>query len=152
MAYRFTMNSRWSRTLFVALLRRDGLRPYRDHRQRLNTVMARVSRSFVADTTAHLSALDHALHEHIDRITEDIITQGNPRDTSAAEEVGGVLEEDRGMRTGAFGPDLGGETVEFVKRRSNKGLQADGGTALVRYSVAEAHVGVVSPPPLNPGR
>lgn len=31
--------------------------------------------------------LDRALHEHLDRITEDIITQGIARDTSEAEEV-----------------------------------------------------------------
>ena len=43
--YRFTLENRWSRKLFVALLRRYGLRPYRYRRQRLTTVMVRVSRS-----------------------------------------------------------------------------------------------------------
>src|SRR5712691_3751447 len=48
--YRFTLNNPWSRKLLVALLRRYGIRPYRYPRQRYTTVMARVSRSFVADT------------------------------------------------------------------------------------------------------
>src|SRR3989442_13125311 len=36
--YRFTLNDTWSRKLFLALLRRYGIRPYRYHRQRHNTV------------------------------------------------------------------------------------------------------------------
>jgi hypothetical protein len=94
--YRFTLDNPWSRKLFVALLRRYSIRPYRYHRQRFNTVMARVSRSFVADTLwPTFTELDRALHEHLDRITEDIITQGISRDTSEAEEVRGGLGEDQ---------------------------------------------------------
>ena len=57
--------------------------------------MARVSRSFVADSLwPAFTELDRALHEHLDRITEDIITQGISRDTSEAEEIQGALEGD----------------------------------------------------------
>jgi hypothetical protein len=94
--YRFPLDNPWSRKLFVALLRRDGMRPYRYHRQRFNTVMARVSRAFVADTLwPTFTELDRALHEHLDRITEDMITQGISRDTSEAEEIRGVLGEEQ---------------------------------------------------------
>ncbi len=42
--YRFCMSDMWSRRMFVALLRRYGLRPYRYRRQRYTTVMVRVSK------------------------------------------------------------------------------------------------------------
>ena len=44
---RFTLADQWSRHLFVALLRRYGIQPYRYPRQRRTTVMARASSSFV---------------------------------------------------------------------------------------------------------
>ena len=45
--YRFSVPDSWSKMLLVALLRRYGIRPYRYHRQRRTTVMARVSKQFV---------------------------------------------------------------------------------------------------------
>lgn len=42
--YRFTMADMWSRRVFVALLRRYGIKPYRFRGQRYTTVMARVSK------------------------------------------------------------------------------------------------------------
>ena len=48
--FRFTLADQWSRHLFVALMRRYGIRPYRYRGQRRTTVMARLSRSFVNDT------------------------------------------------------------------------------------------------------
>lgn len=44
------MPDMWSRRVFVALLRRHGLRPYRYSRQRRTTVMASVSKRFVDET------------------------------------------------------------------------------------------------------
>jgi len=94
--YRFTLDNPWSRRLFVALLRRDGIRPSRYHRQRVKTGMARVSRSVVADTLwPPCTALDQALHAHLDRLTADMITQGISRDTSEGEEVRGVMRADQ---------------------------------------------------------
>ena len=91
--YRFALANAWSRTLFVALLRRYGVRPYRYQRQRHTTVMARVSRSFVDETLwPEFVALDAALTEHLDRVTEAIIAEAIAGDTSEAEEVLGVLE------------------------------------------------------------
>ncbi|HKF58162.1 MAG TPA: hypothetical protein VKJ45_22150 [Blastocatellia bacterium] len=48
--YHFSLNDQWSRRLFVALLRRYGIAPYRYSGQRRTTVMARVSKAFVNDT------------------------------------------------------------------------------------------------------
>ncbi len=48
--YRFSMTDMWSRKVFVALLRRYRIKPYRYSRQRYTTVMARVSERFVDET------------------------------------------------------------------------------------------------------
>src|SRR5436309_1965380 len=48
--FKFTMQDMWSRKLFVALLRRYGISPYRYTGQRHTTVMAKVSKAFVHET------------------------------------------------------------------------------------------------------
>ncbi|MEB3202621.1 MAG: hypothetical protein VKK05_07400, partial [Synechococcus sp.] len=48
--FRFSLADQWSRHLFVALLRRYGIHPYRYRGQRRTTVMARLSRAFVNET------------------------------------------------------------------------------------------------------
>ncbi|HEU4887401.1 MAG TPA: hypothetical protein VFV49_05900, partial [Thermoanaerobaculia bacterium] len=86
--YRFAMDNPWSRKIFVALLRRYGIEPYRYSRQRRNTVMARVPRSFVQQTLMpEFQAMNQALFEHLERITDDIISQEISNDTSEAREV-----------------------------------------------------------------
>ncbi len=45
--HKFRLNDIWQRQVFVALLRRYGIRPYRYSGQRHTTVMARVPRRFV---------------------------------------------------------------------------------------------------------
>ena len=89
--FRFTLNNTWSRRLFVSLLRRYGLRPYRYSRQRHTTVMVRVSRGFVDETLwPEFQALDEALREHLDRQTETIIQEAVDADGSEAEEVADI--------------------------------------------------------------
>lgn len=86
--YRFTFESQWSRRLFVALLRRYGIEPYRYYRQRYTTVMARVPKSFVDETLwPEYLALNDALQEHLDAVATEIISQAVSRDTSEAREV-----------------------------------------------------------------
>ena len=86
--FRFTMDNRWSRKIFVALLRRYGIAPYRYSRQRRNTVMARVPRSFVDQTLMpEFEAMNRALTDHLERITDDIISQEISHDTSEARGV-----------------------------------------------------------------
>ena len=43
--FRFSMTDAWSRSLFIAVLRRHGLRPYRYHGQRRTTVMVKDRKS-----------------------------------------------------------------------------------------------------------
>ncbi len=74
--YRFTLSSMWAKRLFVALLRRYDIRPYRYKRQRHTTVMARVSESFVDDTLwPEFVELNKALHAHLDEITNRVIRE-----------------------------------------------------------------------------
>jgi hypothetical protein len=85
---RFSLDNPWSRKILVALLRRYGIEPYRYSRQRRNTVMARVPRSFVESTLMpEFREMDRALTEHLQRITDDIIAQEISHDTSEAREV-----------------------------------------------------------------
>ncbi|HYK00612.1 MAG TPA: hypothetical protein VE974_02570 [Thermoanaerobaculia bacterium] len=91
--FRFTMDNPWSRKIFVALLRRYGIEPYRYSRQRRTTVMARVPRSFVAETLMpEFEEMNRALSEHLERITDDIISQEISHDTSEAREVASIGE------------------------------------------------------------
>lgn len=85
--HRFTLDNVWSRKLFVALLRRYDLRPYRYRRQRRTTVMVRVPRAFVGETLwPEFQELDAALLEHLDQFTESIIQEVVDGDSSEAEE------------------------------------------------------------------
>ncbi len=89
--YRFSLENTWSRKLFLALLRRYGLRPYRYLRQRRNTVMVRIPPSFVDELWKEFVELDMALCEHLNAVAEKVIAESISRDTSDAEEVGGQL-------------------------------------------------------------
>lgn len=86
--YRFSMDNPWSRKIFVALLRRYGIEPYRYSRQRRNTVMARVPRSFVEQTLMpEFEAMNRALFDHLERISDEIISHEISHDLSEAREV-----------------------------------------------------------------
>ena len=81
---RFSLSDRWSRRLFVALLRRYGITPYRYRGQRRTTVMARVSQKFVGETLwPEFEALQGTLSDYFDIFTSRIIVEaldGDPRD------------------------------------------------------------------------
>jgi hypothetical protein len=73
---RFTLSDQWSRHLFVALLRRYGIRPYRYHGQRRTTVMARLNRSFMNDTLwPEFQDLQSTLAAYFDALTDRVIEQ-----------------------------------------------------------------------------
>lgn len=73
---RFTLSDQWSRHLFVALLRRYGIRPYRYRGQRRTTVMARLNRSFVNDTLwPEFLELQSTLVAYFDALTDRVIEQ-----------------------------------------------------------------------------
>jgi len=86
--YKFSMADMWSRRLFVALLRRYGIRPYRYWRQRHTTVMAKVPRNFVEETLwPEFRELNATLRQYLDEVTERVISEGVHTDSSEAEVV-----------------------------------------------------------------
>ena len=83
----FSVHDAWSRRLFLALLRRYGLEPYRYRRQRRTTVMVRVPATFVDETLwPEFEQLSEALRAHLSRITDRIIAETIDRDLSEASE------------------------------------------------------------------
>jgi len=87
--YRFSLADQWSRHLFVALLRRYGISPYRYRRQRRTTVMARLSRSFVDDTLwPEFLELQSTLSAYFDALTDRVIEQALEVKAGEAEERG----------------------------------------------------------------
>lgn len=86
--YKFSLRDMWARRLFVALLRRYDIRPYRYARQRYTTVMARVPRSFVEKTLwPEYQELNRVLNDYLEETTERVISQGVWADNSEAEEI-----------------------------------------------------------------
>ena len=86
--YRFTMQDPWARKVFLALLRRYDIRPYRYKRQRRTTVMARVSRSFVDETLwPQFVAVSDTLRTYLDEVTQRVIDEALEGDSSEAEEI-----------------------------------------------------------------
>lgn len=83
--YRFTLADMWSRRLFVALLRRYGIQPYRYSRQRYTTVMAKVPECFVDETLwPEYTELNKVLSTYLDETTERVISRGIHEDSSEA--------------------------------------------------------------------
>lgn len=90
--YRFTMADMWSRRVFVALLRRYDLKPYRYRGQRHTTVMAKVSKRFVDETLwPEFEALSSSLRTYLDEVTNRVVAEVIHSDTSEAS----VMEEPR---------------------------------------------------------
>lgn len=85
--YKFRLADLWSRRLFLALLRRHGITPYRYSGQRRTTVMARVPKSLVNDVLwPEFVELDNLLRTYLDDVTDRIIREGLQTDSSEAEE------------------------------------------------------------------
>ncbi len=88
--YKFTLTDGWSKKLFVALLRRYALKPYRYARQRRTTVMVRVPRSFVNDTLwPEFLQLSEVLKTYLDEMTDRVIAQGIHENDAEEEVVAG---------------------------------------------------------------
>jgi len=91
--YKFTMSDMWSRKLFVALLRRYGIKPYRYYRQRYTTVMAKVSKQFVNETLwPEFQELSKTLRSYLDDVTDRVISEGIHSDSSEAEIIQKFIE------------------------------------------------------------
>ncbi len=75
--YKFTLTDGWSKKLFIALLRRYSLKPYRRVRQRRTTVMVKVPRTFVEETLwPEFIELSKVLSTYLDEVTDRVIAQG----------------------------------------------------------------------------
>ena len=84
--YKFFMPDMWSRKLFVALLRRYRLKPFRYSGQRYTTVMANVPKRFVDETLwPEYEKLDEILKGYLEEITDRVISQAVFSDSSEAE-------------------------------------------------------------------
>ncbi len=85
---RFSLSSTFSKRLFLALLRRYELTPYRYKRQKHTTVMVRVPEKFVNETLwPEFLELNKVLTDHLSQITETIIRENICSDTREASEV-----------------------------------------------------------------
>ncbi len=83
----YTLPDPWTRTLFVALCRRYGLRPYRRPRQRQTTVMIRAPKTFQERTLwPEFNALADELNKHLSEITERAVREAIHGDVSEAVE------------------------------------------------------------------
>ena len=92
--YKFTLSDGWSKKLFTALLRRYELRPYRYARQRRNTVMVRVPRSFVNETLwPEFLELSKVLQTYLDEVTERVISQAIHANEGDEEVISGEFLE-----------------------------------------------------------
>lgn len=89
--YKVSLPDPWKRQLFVALLRRHGIYPYRLPRQRRATVMLRVSPTLLDRVLwPEFLELSKLLHEYLEEATRDIISRGVHGDLSEAEEAPGL--------------------------------------------------------------
>ena len=83
--YRFSVIDPWARRLFVALLRRYDLHPYRYRKQRKQTVMVRVSERFVEETLwPEFTAIEATMRAHLDQVTRRVIAESIHGDCSEA--------------------------------------------------------------------
>ena len=81
--YKFTMSDRWAQQLFMALLRRYNLKPYRYRGQKRTTVMVKVTRSFVQETLwPEFEALHTTLEEHLTEVTQRVVAEALHPDMS----------------------------------------------------------------------
>ena len=101
--YRFTMTDMWNRKVFVALLRRYGIRPYRYSGQRYTTVMARVSKRFVDETLwPEFQEFSEILRSYLSDVTDRVVKQVIHQDSSEAE----VIEKPKPLPPGLDEPSL----------------------------------------------
>jgi hypothetical protein len=101
--YRFTMADMWNRKVFLALLRRYGIRPYRYSGQRYTTVMAKVSRRFVEETLwPEFQELSNTLQSYLSDVTDRVVQQVIHQDSSEAE----VIKKPKQLPPGTTEPTL----------------------------------------------
>jgi hypothetical protein len=89
--FKFSLPDPWKRQLFLALVRRHGLHPYRRPRQRHTTVIVRLQRKFLDEILwPEYLQLSQLLHDYLDEATRDVISRAVHRDLSEATEIPGL--------------------------------------------------------------
>ena len=84
---RYSLPDPWKRKLFLALCRRYGLKPFREHGRRYSTVLLRAPKTFQIRTLwPEFLALSEELHAHLDELTERVIREAIDDDVSEAAE------------------------------------------------------------------
>jgi len=84
--FKFSLSNGWSRKLFVALLRRYEIKPFRRYRQRHTTVMANISENFVNEILwPEFEELNKTLIEYLNETTNNIISQSIHANSDEAE-------------------------------------------------------------------
>jgi hypothetical protein len=103
--HRFSLRDTWSRRIFIALLRRYGIEPYRLPGQRYTTVMARVSSRFVDETLWPEFLQIHAvLTSYLDDVTNRVLTQMIHGDVSEAAVVSQPMQLGAEVRRAGTAP------------------------------------------------
>jgi hypothetical protein len=102
----YSLPDPWKRKLFVALCRRYGLKPYREHGQRYSTVLVRAPKTFQTRTLwPEFRALSEELHAHLEELTERVIREAINEDVSEAAETGPkMLPDTNGQVSSDHGP------------------------------------------------
>ena len=86
--YKVLLRDYWSRKLFVALLRRYNLKPYRRYRQRYTTVMVKAPQKFLEEILfPEYDKLSKVLMEYLENVTNKVISEAIFSDIQEAEEV-----------------------------------------------------------------
>ena len=86
--YQFTCRDLWSRKVFLALLRRYALNPYRSRGQRYTTVMVKVPKRFVDEMLwPEFERLNQSLHAYLHEVTDRVVAEVLHADSSDAAEV-----------------------------------------------------------------
>jgi len=86
--FKFSLQDPWGRSLFVALCRRYGLRPYRYPRMHRQTVMVKGPPSFIDGVLwPEFEELDVVLSGYLAEITERLIREAVHGETGEADEV-----------------------------------------------------------------
>ena len=84
--FKFTLPDAWAKALFIALLRRSGINPYRYSGQRRNTVMARAPKQLVnGEIWPEFQELHKTLHSYLSEVTERVIATAIHGDVSEPE-------------------------------------------------------------------
>lgn len=84
--FKFSLPDAWAKALFLALLRRHGITPYRYSGQRRNTVMARAPKDLVdQELWPEFQELHKTLHSHLSEVTNRVVASAIHGDVSEPE-------------------------------------------------------------------